>query len=463
MKALRIAFVLVGLAFVLDVQSQSPESNSVSTRIDAGTLVGTVQGDVERYLGIPFAKPPVGALRWMPPQPPDPWMAPRPADTYSLPCYQVTNPDGKTPNGGGVSGPSSEDCLYLNVYAPAKADGKAPVMVWFFGGGNVVGGAHLPTYDGQSFAENGVVVVTLNYRLGAAGWFAHPALTAAAPKDQPLVSYGSMDQTEALRWVQRNIAAFGGDKNNVTIFGQSAGGYGVYSQLASPQAVGLFHKAMVHSATYIRPNPSLAAVEAIGVRKAKEWGLDGERATLEQMRAVPIEKLGGGVGGGVDGRYFVEPWITSFAYKRHPAVPFVVGGNSGEGALWARDRWIAQQFGEGGTPAFQYHFSHVRAGLDQARGAVHSAELQFAWNSLHADASAQDNAVANAMHPCWVAFAFYRGQGAIDCGNGVVWPPFTKSEQPVLEFTSSGPKLHTVFRSDAEWVKTLQERERADR
>jgi para-nitrobenzyl esterase len=438
--------------------AQEVASSATRTTVDSGTLVGTPQGAVARYLGVPFAKPPVGNLRWAPPQPPEPWRGERDATQFRLPCHQNTNPDGVTPNEGGVSGPTSEDCLYLNVYAPRGARGDAPVMVWFFGGGNEVGGGHLPTYDGQSFAERGVVVVTLNYRLGAAGWFAHPKLTAAAGKDEPLVSYGSMDQTEALRWVQRNIAAFGGDPKNVTIFGQSAGGYGVYAQLVSPTAQGLFHKAMVHSASYVRANPSLAEVEARGVRRATEWGLAGADATLEQLRAMPAAKLGAGVGGAVDGRYFVEPWMTSLPYKRHARVPFVVGGNSGEGALWARDRWIAEQFAEAGVPAFQYYFSHVRAGLDPAAGALHSAELRFAWNTLRDWTSAENDAVAASMHPCWVAFAFYKGTGSIDCGNGTVWPQFTPTAHPVVEFSAKGATVHAQFRSDEEWVDTLRAR-----
>lgn len=166
--AAKITLAAVAAIFSSSCASAQPASKSEArTQIDAGMLVGTMKDGVERYLGVPFAKPPLGALRWMPPQAPEPWKGERAATSYSLPCYQETNPDGKTPNGGGVSGASSEDCLYLNVYAPANAEGDAPVMVWFFGGGNVVGGAHLPTYDGQSFARDGVVVVTLNYRLGA--------------------------------------------------------------------------------------------------------------------------------------------------------------------------------------------------------------------------------------------------------------------------------------------------------
>ena len=208
------------------------------------------------------------------------------------------------------------------------------------------------------------------------------------------------------------------------------------------------------------PPPSLTfAHEAEDAAAAgRGWGLDGAGATLEQMRAVPVEKLGGGVGGAVDGRYFVEPWLTSLSFKRHARVPFVVGGNSGEGGLWARDRWIASQFAEAGLPAFQYHFSHVRAGLERSAGALHSAELRFAWNTVRDWKSPENDAVAAAMHPCWVAFAFYKGTGPIDCGNGIVWPPFTQTASPVVEFTSTGPKVHAQFRTDEEWVKALSTR-----
>ncbi len=126
--------------------------------------------------------------------------------------------------------------------------------------------------------------------------------------------------------------------------------------------------------------------------------------------------------------------------------------------MWARDRWIAEQFAAGGSPAFQYHFSHVRESLDPAAGARHSAELRFAWNTLREWASEENTAVAQAMHPCWVAFAFYEGEGAIDCGNGIVWPSFTETEQPVLEFTSDGPIVQRPFRSDEEWVEALRQR-----
>lgn len=429
-----------------------------TVEIDAGVMEGVERNGVMRYLGVPFAKPPVGELRWRPPMKPVAWGDKvYDATEYKLPCYQATNSDGVTHNFGGVAGPSSEDCLYLNIYAPANADGKAPVMLWFFGGGNVVGAGSLPSYDGQSFAENGVVVITMNYRLGAAGWFAHPALSAEANENDPMVSYGSMDQTEALKWIQRNISAFGGDPENVTIFGQSAGGYGVYAQLMSPLAEGLFHKAMVHSATYIRPNPEMDLVELRGVRRAKSWGLEGADATLDEMRDVPVEQLGRGVGGAVDGVYFTEPWINSISYKRHASVPFVVGGNSGEGALWARDRWIADQMEQAGVPTFQYYFSHVREGLDASKGAIHSAELQFAWNTLSNEQSiAADQPVADAMHACWIAFAFHQEGGPIDCGNGVVWPAFTDATQPVLEFGSDGPVVHETFKSDAEWAATLR-------
>jgi para-nitrobenzyl esterase len=211
----------------------------VKVAIDAGVLVGDSTNGVNSFKGVPFAKPPVGNLRWTPPQKPDKWAADRDATQYQLPCTQPTNADGKTPNGGGVWGKTSEDCLYLNVFAPANVQ-KAPVMVWLHGGASYLGGAHLGGYNGTSFANNGVITVTVNYRLGPLGYFAHPALTKAAKPNEGLASYGLMDAVAALEWTQRNIEKFGGDKNNVTVFGQSAGGGMVMSLLSLPSAKGLF-------------------------------------------------------------------------------------------------------------------------------------------------------------------------------------------------------------------------------
>ncbi|MBA3810104.1 MAG: carboxylesterase family protein, partial [Caulobacteraceae bacterium] len=173
-------------------------------RIDSGELVGAAKGDVVSFKGVPYAAAPVGALRWAPPKKHAPWTTPRAADSYGAICPQKLKADG-TPNEGGASGASSEDCLFLNVWAPKGAT-KAPVMVWLHGGGNSAGAGSLGAYEGSAFVRDGVILVTLNYRLGPLGFFAHPALTKAARPDEPLVAYGIMDQIAALQWVKRNIA-----------------------------------------------------------------------------------------------------------------------------------------------------------------------------------------------------------------------------------------------------------------
>ena len=243
----------IGVAAALTVLSGSAGETAsaapVRVTIDSGVLVGSEVAGARVFKGVPYVAPPTGDLRWAPPAPVRPWTGDRAADTFSQICPQKVHADG-SPNEGGASGSFSEDCLYLNVWAPPAAvrDPKgAPVMVWIHGGGNVVGAGSLGAYDGSAFARDGVILVTLNYRLGVLGFFAHPALTKAAASGEPLVSYGLMDQIAALQWVKRNIAAFGGDPSNVTLFGESAGGADTLALMATPMARGLFAKAIVES------------------------------------------------------------------------------------------------------------------------------------------------------------------------------------------------------------------------
>src|SRR5580692_5466433 len=195
-------------------------------KIDSGWVVGSALGPSVAFKAIPYAAPPVGPLRWRPPQPPASWKYDRQAAADGPACPQAINTDGR-PNGGGYVGPISEDCLTLDVFAPPGIGvGKlaaAPVMVWIFGGGNSAGADSIAPNDGRFFARDGVVLVAMNYRLGPLGFFAHPALTKDDKRGEPLANYGLMDQIAALKWVKRNIAAFGGDPANVTIFGESAG------------------------------------------------------------------------------------------------------------------------------------------------------------------------------------------------------------------------------------------------
>ena len=211
-----------------------PGDEAPRVTIDTGTLQGTQVDAANVFRAIPYAAPPIGPLRWRPPQPATSWSGVRPAATDGPACPQTVSADGH-PNAGGYAGPTSEDCLTLDVFAPPHA-AKAPVMVWIFGGGNVAGADSIAPNDGRFFARDGVILVAMNYRLGPLGFFAHPALTAEAGPGAPLANYALMDQVAALQWVKRNIAAFGGDPDNVTVFGESAGGADVLTLMVTPAA-----------------------------------------------------------------------------------------------------------------------------------------------------------------------------------------------------------------------------------
>jgi len=459
MKRQTLIQSIVALGIAIGLSSASIWAEPVKVSIDTGILVGEADGDVLSFKGIPFAKPPLNELRWQPPQAPEAWTGERDATEYALPCYQPTQ-EGR-PNGGGVMGDTSEDCLYLNVFAPENAK-NAPVMVWFYGGANFLGGGHLPSYNGTSFAKNGVITVTINYRLGPLGFFAHPALTAAAGEKEPLGNYGNMDQTESLLWIQRNIAQFGGDPKNVTIFGQSAGGAGVYMQLTSPSARGLFHKAIVQSGSFMGRDTPLKLAELTGIQIAKDVGLPGADATLEQLRKVSPKALSDalprGTGPITDGRFIPETPTIAYAFDRETDVPFMVGSNSGEGMRGAYDRWAAAQSADG-APSFLYHFSYVpeRLKARSSRGAAHSAELRYSWNTLDVGNSPgvtdEDRKAAETMHGCWVAFAFYDGKGPLECKNGLKWPTYTAEEDQLMEFgKESGVRKHFM---KTEWDQEL--------
>ncbi|HEY9626812.1 MAG TPA: carboxylesterase family protein [Coleofasciculaceae cyanobacterium] len=269
--------------------------------IDTGRLEGAIANQVLSFKGIPYAAPPVGELRWRSPQPAAPWQGVRSATAYGHDCIQLPLLGDAAASGG----TTSEDCLVLNVWRPtAIADANLPVLVWIHGGGFLNGSSAAPIYDGTAFAEKGIVAVSFNYRLGRLGFFAHPALTAASAADEPLGNYGLLDQVAALQWVQRNIAAFGGDPNQVTIMGESAGGISVMHHLTSPQSQGLFQQAAVLSGggrTFLvglrnlsQGAPELPSAEASGVEFARSVGIttDGAEA-LVALRSLPAEQVNG--------------------------------------------------------------------------------------------------------------------------------------------------------------------------
>jgi para-nitrobenzyl esterase len=349
-------------------------------RVDGGDLQGVVADGVESFKGIPFAAPPVGDLRWRPPQPPARWTGVRQAADFAADCMQGRF--GPPPSAAGAHAPPapSEDCLYLNVWRPAAPTVRnLPVMVWIYGGGFVGGSSSSPNTSGVGFARQGVILVAMNYRVGRFGFFAHPALSREGP-DETKGNYAYMDQIAALQWVKRNIAGFGGNPNNVTIFGFSAGGVSVHSMLASPQARGLFHKAIAESGGSrdsvltarpmskdgVDPNYPVSA-ETIGSQFARSMGIEGtDQDALAKLRSLSAEQVLRGAppqpGANVrsyettpilDGKLITETAESAYRARRQPRVPFLAGSNSADTAgnrikAASKDELFGR-FGSGGS------------------------------------------------------------------------------------------------------------------
>jgi para-nitrobenzyl esterase len=323
--------------------------NLDQVKIDSGQIKGIVEGEIIAFKGVPFAAPPLGELRWRAPQPVAPWTGVRSAQKYSMDCMQEPFPSDAAPLGAGTS----EDCLYVNVWKPAApAAKKLPVMVWIYGGGFVNGGSSPAVYDGSKFAADGIVFVSFNYRIGRFGFFAHPALTKEH-SEEAKGNYGYMDQIAALQWVKRNIAAFGGDPNQVTVFGESAGGGSVLTLLTSPMSRGLFQRAIIESGggrdllmgkrTISEDSPEgRLSAEKIGINFAASVGIsDTGAAGLAELRKLPADKVCAGLGmmsmgqaantysGPVqDGKIVRESPQEAILAGRWAKVPVMIGANS---------------------------------------------------------------------------------------------------------------------------------------
>ena len=329
MRTRLLALALAGIA-PLAAQAQTPVVDA-----PAGRVRGATEADVRVFRGIPYAQPPVGARRWRPPAPLPRWSGERAATDFGPACVQPKVP--ATSVYGGTVLPMSEDCLTLNVWTPAKAQG-APVMVWIHGGALVTGSSREPMYDAKKLAERGIVVVSINYRLGVLGWLAHPWLSREA---QPRVSgnYGLQDQIAALHWVRDNIAAFGGDPKQVTIAGESAGGLSALYLMSSPAARGLFQRAIAQS-SYMISMPELKR----SVFGMPAWEAGGELlsgalqasdlATLRGMDAQELTdraaKLGFAPFGVVDGALLPKQMVDAFDAGEQARVPVLAGSNQGE-------------------------------------------------------------------------------------------------------------------------------------
>lgn len=461
-------------------QTAAPAGEAQVVKIKQGALKGSVADGVGYFLGVPFAAPPVGDLRWRPPAAAPSWSGERDATKAGAVCQR------------------NEDCLYLNVVRPANAKpgAKLPVMVWIHGGAFVTGtsmGAFGGDTEGAEFAKKGVIVVSANHRLGRAGWFAHPALT----KEGHGANYGTMDQIAALKWVQANAASFGGDPRNVTIFGESAGGIAVLYLMGSPEAKGLFSKVIAES-SFARGEPMpLQQAEAAGVKLAEAKGITGDSAeAAAALRKLPLSDLPlarGLTDPGrpfpiLDGHTIRESIRQSFAAGHEAKVPLIIGGNSNEASLFrpqpaqldalpeaqraavmaafdpqgsgdkARivndlsttqqitepDRMIARLHTRNGAPTWIYYFSYVPA-AERARkpyGAGHTDEIRFVFGKPKASFAAEDVALSNAMNAYWAAFA---KKGDPDSAGGVAWPKFTAANEGQIEFGAEGPKARTHF------------------
>jgi para-nitrobenzyl esterase len=482
---IRILASVLTLAFAMaaaNARATGAAATPVKVRVAEGELAGALEDGAASFKNIPFAAPPVGPLRWAPPRPAPTWKGVRDATAFGPACPQQVNKDGRI-NGGGYAGPTSEDCLSLNVVAPTNTH-RAPVLVWIFGGANIYGANSVASYNGASFARDGVVVVTVNYRLGALGFFAHPALTKAAKPDEPLGSYAIMDQIAALKWVRKNIAAFGGDPKNVTIAGESAGGANVLTLLSTPATQQLFVRAIVESGGgWDRPK-TLDKAEAEGQALAVKLGASAN-ATPQQLRALPVDALvaaPGRFGAIVDGRLLKEGVTQAFARGDNLHVPLIIGSNSYEASLmvsfklpasaylatapaatkaaYAQDapdeatlarnlftdqimgapaRWIARK-SSATAPTWLYYFSYVRV-KQRARlpGANHASEIPYVFDSqdkipsYSAEIVDEDRVVAKLVHSCVVGFV----RSGVPTCQGQDWPAYTPASDQLLEFGQS--------------------------
>ncbi len=465
----------------------------------------TLPSGVQAYKGIPFAAPPVGDLRWKEPQPAASWNGVRKADQFGNVCVQPSQPN-RVPNNVTVDLPdspkTSEDCLYLNVWTSAQnANARLPVMVWIFGGAYTEGGGSSPHNDGAALASKGAVLVTFNYRLGPFGFFSHPELTKESGRNAS-GNQALMDSIGTLRWVQRNIAAFGGDSNNVTIFGESAGAAMVGGLVGSPVAKGLFHRAISQSGAWMGLGMGTMAPLAQAEQAARGGGGRGGRGrggeagapaappaptpplpSMAELRARPTEevvKTLRGSGMIVDGWIVPEDLSMTFAEGRQNPVDVIAGSNKDEhtslgGNVAFRDTmaWAMRLFAERqtaiGKRAYWYYFTHeppVEPGGKDLK-ATHAAEIVYAFNNLGAPrvipdvsspklalASPRDRAMAEQMSSYWVNFARTGNPN----GNGLPdWRQFTDRGTPphILGEIKEYPGTGTLNAYDARYAEIL--------
>ncbi|MEZ5922471.1 MAG: carboxylesterase/lipase family protein [Parvularculaceae bacterium] len=475
--------MLLGIVALSSILSLSLSLSAMAAAPVVETVYGSVRGGdsdgVYSFKGIPFAAAPVGDLRWAPPAAPAPWNGVRQATEYSDACIQKP---GLSAENGGDPGSLSEDCLYLNVWSPnLDPAAKLPVIVWIHGGAYVFGAGGLDVYDGSPSAKKGVVFVNFNYRLGSLGFFAHPSLSEGA------YNFGLLDQVAALEWVKANIAQFGGDPENVTIMGQSAGGKSVMAHLVSQRSRGLFQKAVAMS-VYILADATLEKAQSVANHVASAVGLNGADASLAELRAIPAEQFAEiedkeasfGPVPIVGGVMLPKSMAELFAEDDDAPVPFMIGNTSDDASVISafgldpaeiirklgvagvglkvlyrnmseeerarqalRDvvftmntRWSASRHSKQ-APTWRYYFDYV-ATADEAtlpNGAPHGYDVPFMLDTVeYADGlgkrySKRDLAVANAMSGYLIEFA---RSGAPSCDGCPKWTSHKKRRDRAL-------------------------------
>jgi para-nitrobenzyl esterase len=488
-----------------EAQFDNATDSGLIIHTEAGTLQGAgAGGGIRVFKGIPFAAPPVGDMRWRPPGLPLPWSGVRPATEWGADCPQPAPPPGGPSSSR--AGRQSEDCLNLNIWAPASKTGeKLPVMVWLFGGGFLVGSASDALFDGEKFARQGVILVAANYRVGVFGFLAHPALTAESPH-RSSSNYALLDQLAALRWIRDNIANFGGDPHRVTVFGVSAGSASISLLLTSPLAKGMFQQAILESPGAFRPLASLAEAEGYGLKLGDDLAVLRRMSTAEILEKTPlfVPKMRGLTTPRVlrpirDGWVLPEDERVAFAAGRYHAMPIIVGSNADEGTnfvgAWPiRDRaayraFIAENFGtsseaavkqypvvgddevlarvaeqfadtqfnygvwalaramaKGGKGTWRYLFLKKRSG--QTDGPHHGDEVPFVFGASGPSRKggafdAADQALSDTMMKLWVRFA----RAGDPNGTGVEWPPYDAARDNYLEL-GDPVKAGTGWRRD---------------
>ena len=496
---MKINWLFTGAVAALLATTMGAQASDQVVTTESGRVAGHVDDSVQAFKGIPYAQPPLGALRWRAPQPVHPWKGVRDASAYGKDCIQEPFPGDAAPLGVGLS----ENCLFMNVWRPEHpASAKLPVMVWIYGGGFVNGGSSPGVYSGAEFAKQGIVFVSFNYRIGRFGFFAHPALTTADADHGMLGNYGLMDQVAALKWVQANIAAFGGDPQNVTIFGESAGGFSVASLITSTLTSGLFERAIIESGSgrhNITPNLTVSQAEKAGVAFARAQHIEGDGAqALNALRKLPADKVVSGLnmatmgvptyaGPMIDGKLITGEPQDVYRSGQFQKVPLIVGANAADlgfpppaktvddavtvldadkrqAAIQAYQasgvssptdlamaiasdrfmvepaRFVAQTFSSAGAPTWEYRFGYVADSMKHEwPGAVHASEIPYAFNTLDArygkDVTDRDRAVAAQMHAYWVNFV---KAGNPNGGDLPHWAPYAADHDTLLFFAPDG-------------------------